>query len=563
MRARPLCHAFFALTSFAACTGQITGNARMSGSGAGGVGVGTGSPSPAPGPGPGGSGGSGSVSPIPFDCGLPQATALHAGLISPSQYDHTVLDLLNVAGDPAKDFGGGTATQLDDLGVERRANAAATIAHQAAVSLAAWSPCQPPVVAAAACEQQLIDRVGAQAFRHPLTAAEHAQMQTLFDAGVKEKDFATGVEWFLTGVLQSPDFLYQLARPAAGEQAGKVRPLGGYELASRLSYFLWDSMPDDKLMAAAAANDLGDPVRLRAELTRMAADARFLRGVTGFYTSWLKLESFREVARDDKSFTSDVVSGLQTSLLLSATRLYDTPAPNVASLFSGQTYYLNDTVRAFYGLGGTGTDFVPVEIGGESRRGILTHPALMALLARPNATNPIARGLFVRRTVMCQGVPPPPVGVTIPPLPAIAPGLSTRDRLEQHTNVALCAACHDQIDPPGFALESFDQVGRRRTMDSGKAVDTSGTMKNGGDLNGVFATGDELLQRIAVSQDVKRCFAQQYFTYALSRDVDTQDQCSIDGVTASFAAKGDLKELAISVAAADSFRFRMSEGVAP
>src|SRR5262249_27560897 len=194
-------------------------------------------------------------------CLQPQAAPVYAALLSPSQYDHTVLDLFKLDGDPAKDFGGGSATQLDELGVERRANAAADLAHQAAISLAAWAPCQVPPADAAACEQQIIDGVGPRAYRHPLAAAERAELQTLFDAGVKESGFATGVEWFLTGLFQSPDFLYQLVRPAAGEQPGQVRPLGGYEGASRPAYFLWDSTPDDQLAAAAAARAPGDAPR--------------------------------------------------------------------------------------------------------------------------------------------------------------------------------------------------------------------------------------------------------------------------------------------------------------
>jgi hypothetical protein len=140
------------------------------------------------------------------NCQVPAAPVLHARLLTPSQYDNTLLDLVKVGGDPSKDFSGGVDTQLDDLSVELRANAAADVAHQAALNLAQWSPCAPPQVAAAACEDQIIDTIGARAYRRPLVDSEHADLRALFDAGVQEKDFATGVEWFLAGVFQSPDF---------------------------------------------------------------------------------------------------------------------------------------------------------------------------------------------------------------------------------------------------------------------------------------------------------------------------------------------------------------------
>ena len=549
---------FAALLSLAACQGQVSGSLGLGGasrtSASGGVGAASGGAASA------GSTSSGGAT-VSTDCSAPHAPALHARLLTPSQYDNTISDMVKVGGDPSKDFGGGVATQLDDLSVELRANAAADIAHQAVLSLSQWSPCVSPPATSAACEQQIIDKIGPQVYRHPLAAAERQELQTLFDAGVQEKDFATGVEWFLSGVLQSPDFLYQLSKLQTGEQPGQLVAIPPYELASRLSYFMWDSMPDDTLYASASTGELADAARLGSQLDRMLKDPRFLRGVTGFYSSWLNLGGFREVARDDAAFTTDIVSALQTSLLMSATQLYQGATPaNVAGLFSGSTYYLNGTLRSFYGLAGSDKAFTPADMASDERRGILTHPALMALLARPDQSNPISRGLFIRRAILCQDLPPPPAGVVIPPLPPVAAGLSTRDRLDQHTKSPVCASCHNLIDPPGFALENFDQVGRHRSTDSGKPTDTSGTMSGAGDLNGDFAHGTDLLSRIAQSQDVKGCFAQKYFEYAVSRLVADGDACSVDSVKKRFVPSGDLLALVVSIANTDSFRFRTSEG---
>ena len=161
---------------------------------------------------------------------------------------------------------------------------------------------------------------------------------------------------------------------------------------------------------------------------------------------------------------------------------------------------------------------------------------------------------------MCQNLPPPPAGIVIPPLAPVAPGMSTRDRLNQHVRVPLCASCHDMIDPPGFAFENFDQVGRPRTADSGRPIDASGTMSGAGDLSGPFASGAELLARVAQSQDVKGCFAQKYFEYAVSHLKAGEDACSLDRLKNDFVPSGDLVALVASIAETDSFRFRLSEG---
>lgn len=508
------------------------------------------------------SGASSSAGATAQGCGAPQAPALHARLLSPSQYEHAVEDLVKVTSHPAKEFGRGVAAQLDEVEVERRANAANAIASDAAKSLAAWAPCMP-AADPAPCRAQLIDALGRAAFRHPLSNDERVALEALFDAGLKEKDFATGVEWLLAGLFQAPDFLYQLARPAAGERAGQVVPLGAYELASRLALFVWDSLPDPALQNSAESGKLADAQGLASELTRLLADARFGRGIEGFYSDWLGLDGFAEVARDDAGLTSEVNAALRQSLLMSATELYSAAAPNIAELLSGDGYFLNADLRTFYGLPAGDAQFSRTQLPNQGRHGVLTHPALMALLARPKESNPIARGLFVQRTVLCNDIPPPPAGVVIPPLPPAMDGLSTRARLERHTATPLCSSCHDMIDPPGFALENYDAVGRYRAMDAGVPVDTSGALSGGTELDGAFASGEELLGRIATSALVKTCFAKHYLTYAVAREVATEDACSVSSVAEKFGQTGDLRQLVQLIASSDSFRLRATEDGGP
>ena len=557
------------------CQGRIDGSVGSgsgSGGGTGGVSPGTGSAQGTGGVSGGGGGGGGGTTggtgtggagTVQLDCKVPHAAPVRLRLLSSRQYDHTLEDLLKVTGEPGKDLGDKEFEQLDDTRVEQRANVAADVAHQAALNLAQWSPCVPPASGVATtCEQQIIDKVGASAFRHPLAVDERAQMKALFDAGIKDKDFATGVEWFLTGLLQSPDFIYEVVKPSPTEQVGDSVPLAPYEYASRLAYFMWNSLPDDKLLAAAAAGELSDATKRQVHLTRMLQDPRFMRGVEAFYSRWLNLAGFAEVARDAAGFNQAVVSALSTSVLMTATQLYSAAAPNISGLFSGDSYFMNDVLRAFYGLPAGGVAFTAAQMTAQNRRGILTHPGLMALLARPKESFPIARGLFILRTLLCRSVPLPN-GLVIPALPPIQEGLSTRERLEAHATNMLCQGCHNMIDPPGFALENFDEVGKFRTVDHGRPVVTSGTLALGGDLDGPFATGDDLLSKLPNSATVRSCFAEQYLKFSLSRqETDPADGCSVQALGKTFAPSGDLKQLVLSIVGSDAFRLRLAEGVA-
>ena len=547
-----------------ACTGVI---GPEGGLGAGGAsGSATGSPQAGSGgQDPIGTGGAGPQAPDPGGCAsLGLATLMRARLLSPRQYTHTVEDLLGVSGDFAKDFGGGAETQLDELAVERRANAAAAIARQAASTHAAWAPCTSET---AACQEKIVEEIGGRAFRRPLSSSERDQLSALFAAGIADKDFSTGIEWLLTGLLQAPDFLYQVVRPTAGEQAGDRVPLGGFELTSRLSYFIWDSMPDAEAFAAAEAGRLAHPEGVEAEVRRMLGAPRAARGVESFYAHWLGAEGLRELARDDEAFDTALVQALGRSLLLGPTRLYENAAPSFADLFSGETYFMDARLRAYYGKGQGGTAFEATALPGEGRYGIITHPALMAQLARPQKTHPINRGLFVRGKLLCQELHAPD-GVDIPQLPETPmAGVTTRQEVEEHANNPACSACHALLDPPGFALEHFDEVGRYRAEENGRDVDTSGTVVQGGDLDGPFASGSELLGRLGQSQTVRRCFAQQVFSYAQSGDgsrpLGAAEACALEPVSVAFAASGDLKDLIVHIATGDAFRLRLSEGGTP
>jgi hypothetical protein len=542
--------------------GSSAGASNVGGAGGtGGAAAGSGAGGSSAAGGTGGSGGAvaGGTGGSTLDCSTPKASATRLRVLTESQVNNTVLDLLRLEGDFAKGLG----LAMDDISLEHRAAVATQIAGQAAANLESWAPCTPaPQGDSAACKQQIIDQVGSMAYRRPLSDAERAELTTLFDAGVATKDFSTGVDWFLTGLLQAPDVVYEVTRPAPAEQPGQVVPLAPHEYATRLAYFVWDGPPDAALLDAAGSGGLADAAGRSAQISRMLADTRFLRGVTRFYAKWLHTSGFAELARDDEDFTEGVVSALETSLLMSATSIYSSPAPNVASLFSGDAYFFNDALRSFYGIAGSGAEFTAAPMTGQSRRGILTHPGLMALLARPGESNPISRGLYVLREILCVDVSPPPQDREIPDLPPVQAGVSTRQRLELHTSDPFCGGCHAMIDPSGFAFEGFDEVGRFRTTDQGVPVDTSGTFELGLDVDGAYEKGDDFLAKVAESQSVRACFAGHYLDFALSHPLpDPSDACSLQAVRQRFAATGDLRELVVTIASSDSFVMRLAEGI--
>ena len=289
--------------------------------------------------------------------------------------------------------------------------------------------------------------------------------------------------------------------------------LDGYTLASRLSFFLWNSAPDPELLAAAASGALATPAGLNAEVRRLLAHPHAARTREDFHRGWLHLDDLDAITRDAPELTPALARDLRRSALLGIEDVYQNGA-RVERLFLAPTLFESGAIESVYGLR-------PAE-----RRGLLTHPALLALLANPDASDPIQRGLFIEEKVLCQPTPAPIDDV--PQLPPLRPGLSTRARLEQHRAHPACAACHRLFDPVGLAFEHYDAIGRYRTTDQGVPVDASGEIDQGLDIDGRFADGRELIDRLAASGTVRSCLTRHWFEYAVSRLLEPADRCALD-----------------------------------
>jgi hypothetical protein len=520
-------------------------------------------------PGAGGTGGSVTPPPGPQEPGDPptactaKATAWQTTLLTREQFIHSASDLLGFDVRPLaifSDVGGRKATEggvsLSALQVEERQQAAEAIAAAAVApaNLPALLPCDPAQPAPPACVDQFIDKVGARGFRRPLTAEVRTSLRQLFDAGSAQGGATAGVMWTLAGILQSPDFLYQIAPRPSGVTPGRVVPIDDHSLANRLAFFLWNSAPDADLRAAATAGQLRTAVGLRQSTERMLKDPRASRMREDYYAAFLKLDDLEQIGRDVPEYSAALGRELKASVLAAVHQVYQSGA-NIDDLLGSSDLFANDALAKVYGLGVTGAALRSVAANPAERRGVLTHPALMAFLAHADASDPIKRGVFMQEELLCQAMPDP--AADIPDLPPLRPGLSTRARLEQHRVDPACAPCHNLFDPFGMAFENYDAIGRYRTVDQGVPVDSSGQIGQGLDLDGKFTSGMELIGRLPRSQAVRDCMARRWFEYAVSRATVDADSCALDGIRGRFRADGDLLGLLGAVVESETFRSQL------
>jgi hypothetical protein len=366
-------------------------------------------------------------------------------------------------------------------------------------------------------------------------------------------------------MLQSPQFLYRVDALPASPEAGSI-VLGPYELASRLSYFLTNSMPDPALMQKAATATLGTDAEIEAEARRLIETPRARAMAQDFVNQWLGLARLEGAAREasDVSYGStELTPDFQASLTAFTDSVLFEEGGNVEALFTSSKLFVTEKLASLYGVSSTGA-MTEVDAPTE-RAGLLTQPAIMALLAHADQSAPVLRGAFVRERILCLPVQPPPPNVNNTP-PTVDPNSTTRERFRQHSDSDDCRGCHIALDNTGFGFERYDQFGRYRAMENGLAVDESGEMIESCDpaLEGPFASASELAHKVAVSPLTRDCLATQWYRYAMGRIEDPNDRCSLDGVKERFNSEnGEFRELLVAIALSESFRYRAAQEVAP
>jgi Protein of unknown function (DUF1592)/Protein of unknown function (DUF1588)/Protein of unknown function (DUF1587)/Protein of unknown function (DUF1595)/Protein of unknown function (DUF1585)/Ca-dependent carbohydrate-binding module xylan-binding len=411
-----------------------------------------------------------------------------------------------------------------------------------------------------ACLRDILRAFVRRAWRRTPTDDELARLVLLAGTATAEGDDAVaGLKLALRGALVSPHFLFRVELDeAAGARA--PHPLSGFELASRLSYFLWSSMPDDGLLAAAEEGRLGTAAEVRAQAARMLADPRAEALVGNFAGQWLFTRALGDHVPDYATYPmydAQLAASMraETERFFRAFLFEDVP---LDQLLTADFTYANDRLAAHYGLPKPGTtELVRVSLAGTPRRGLLTQGSILTVTSHPRRTSPVKRGKWLLDQILCEPPPPPPPGVEgLPDEMGPITG-SVRERFEQHRRNEICAACHASIDPLGFALESFDGIGAWRTTDGGYAVDASGQLPDGRTFDGAAQLGELL----ADDPRVYRCMVEKLYTYALGRRPDTRDaRVHIDELADELSASGhQLRELVMSVVTHPSFRYRRGE----
>ncbi|MEM6991412.1 MAG: DUF1592 domain-containing protein [Myxococcota bacterium] len=492
------------------------------------------------------------------------------------QYDNTVADLLGVAEapgatfipDPALDGFSNNAEQLrvnDPLARDYR-RAAETIAADLATDagrLATIVPCDP---AAAGCAAEFVADFGARAFRRPLLAEEQAVFEAIFAQGQglyeTGSDFDDGVAMVVEAVLQSPSFLYRSELSAAAEGSALVA-LDGYEIASRLSYMMWNSMPDDALRAAAAAGELDTPEGIEMHARRLLDSPRAADPIEDFHDQWLGLHEYDSLAKDPGAFPDfgpETAASMRNETLAFVQRVALGEGGTFAELMTSSESFVDSNLADIYGVPDPGPEGAWVELDPAVRSGLLTHSGFLAAHAYFAETSPIHRGVFVQRQVLCATIPDPPGDADLELPPADGELVTTRDRVEHHTSPDACVGCHQMINEPGFAFEAYDAVGRLRSEDNGAPIDASGVLQTAdGDLT--FDGAVDLSQQLADHPLAQRCYLTQWFRYASARSIDTEDACTLGGLHDAMLERNyDIRELLVSLTQTVSFRYRNVEG---
>jgi len=389
-----------------------------------------------------------------------------------------------------------------------------------------------------ACAEKILSNLAHHAYRRPVVADDMAQLIALYKEGAKDGGFESGVRLALQKILVSPDFLFRAEIDPAGAAPGTVYRVSDVELASRLSFFLWSSTPDDQLLAVAEKGGLKDPSILEGQVRRMLADPRSAALVKNFTGQWLFLRNIERISPDTTSFPNfdeNLREALakETELLIQSEVQEDR---SVADLLTTDYTFLNQRLAEHYGIKGIyGNEFRRVKLEDPNRYGLLGQASILTVTSYPNRTAPTIRGKWVLQQLL--GTPPPPPPPNVPSLKndATTQKLTMRQRMEAHRANPACAVCHKQMDPLGFALENFDGLGSYRASygPGAPAIDSSGTLPDNTPFNGPAGLREVLVKKKDMFIEN---FTEQLMTYALGRGVEEYDHAALRKITRDAAA---------------------------
>ncbi|HXN33050.1 MAG TPA: DUF1592 domain-containing protein [Polyangiaceae bacterium] len=497
-----------------------------------------------------------------------------------AEYDNTVRDLLGDTTHLAlttlpTDYGDGAfdnnaeALTIDPTLAQTYQQVAETLAESA---MAANSPGRPLILVCTttdnACVTQIATSFAARAWRRPATTTEVTNLVALYTATrTAGFSFDQGIQILVEGALMSPNFLF---RPEIDPtiNSPSQHPVSSYELATRLSYFLWSTMPDAALETAAAGGQLATRAGIVQQVTRMWADPKASAMVTRFPGMWLDTLNVTIAKTPDSTIFPQFNATLQAAMQGETAAFMSSFMTGDVSFFDfidAKYTYVNQTLATFYGIPGQfGTQMTRVDLTGNTERGgLLTQASFLTVAAAPERTSPVMRGQWVLSRILATPAPPPPQGIVIPPISAATPadGMTFRQKMEEHAKNPVCAACHNLMDPIGFGLENYDAIGEWRTTDNNLPVDASGTLQPSGQM---FTGAIALESILKTDTRVPSAVVQYLLSYALGRSVNSAsdqwgaDQCAVGALAKAFQTTDNSRMAAFvsRVAGIDAMRVR-------
>jgi hypothetical protein len=416
-----------------------------------------------------------------------------------------------------------------------------------------------------ACATTILTRLGRRAYRRPVTDRDVQTLLGFYRVGRRERGFETGVQHALERLLVSPEFLYRIEQPPdANKRTRDVYRIPDIELASRLAFFLWSSLPDDDLLDVAGRGRLSNPAVLKAQIQRMLADKRATALVTDFASQWLYVRNMRVVAPDPEAypeFDGNLREAFQreTELFLDSQLREDR---SVVELLTADYTFVNERLARLYGIPNVyGSHFRRVQLNDDRRAGLLGHGSILTVTSYATRTSPVIRGKWLLENIL--GTPPPPPPANVPPLPENdepgKPPATVRARLEQHRKNPVCANCHAPMDPLGFALENFNGIGKWRTSDAGAPIDASGSLPDGTTFNGPAEFRRALLQR---REAFVHTVTEKLLTYALGRGLQYFDMPAVRQVIRESAPDYRWSSLILGIAKSVPFQMKTAPAAA-
>jgi hypothetical protein len=436
----------------------------------------------------------------------------------------------------------GDALLPSKLHIEQYNAAAEAIADLAVTDLPALIDCTADTDPN--CGTRFVAEFGARAFRRPLTAEEQAAFHVFFAGPPGDTDFAAGVEATIQLMLQAPQFLYRIELHEPGGTPGELAALDGYQLATRLSYFLWSSMPDPALLAAAADGKLATPAQVETEVRRMLDDPKAERAFLHFFRQWGELERVDLVSKLEEDAYDDATrSAMREEFERFVRDVLFQGGGTFSDLLQSPRTFVNDRLAGLYGVAGPGPDmWAEVELDPAQRAGLFTQPAFLAGHGHPLNPSPVKRGNFVLQNLLCTNVGSPPPIAEAMGSPKPMPGMTNRQVYEELTKAEQCTACHQIINPVGFAFEHYDTMGRYRLLDQELPVDASGSINML-----TYNDATEFMAALATDDLAQNCFTRKWLIYSLGGPQLVPDMAG-EVADAFAAAEFNLRELQVAIA---------------